>query len=53
MIGFALFTFLFIGWWGLLIIAETGVNLPNKLLKYTGINAFRGKEEYKAEDYYG
>ena len=53
MIGFAIAFFLFVAWWIVFALAETGANLPKNLRRFTGVDLARGKEKYNVEDYYG
>jgi|TARA_R110001606_G_scaffold357051_2_gene508494 hypothetical protein len=53
MIGFILFTPMFFAWWIILGLAEANYRLPKNLTRYTGVDMFRGKQHYTAEDYYG
>ena len=52
-IGLALFTIGFFAWWIILGFAEADVIKNKKLLKYTGIDTFRGVKQTTVEDYYG
>ena len=53
MIGFAIAFFLFVAWWIVFALADTGANLPKNLTRFTGVDLARGKEKYNVEDYYG
>jgi hypothetical protein len=53
MIVFILFIALFFAWWMILGFAEADVIKNKKLLKYTGVDTFRGVKQTTVEDYYG